>query len=223
LSRLRLLAVVLSVSAIAALAQGGKVKKSWDTFRLDHTRPYVYLEVDHIGPRAPLHDGEPRVGIFLRLRNNCSVPIVVDAFEESPDPKEHEIRIFDNVVWNPPMYGEPAATRMIDPMMMSHTDLSPILGTPAAAAQSPVQAPVQPPVPPQLPDGYYSLYGSSMTIKPGQSIYFSLPRNHVSETWHAEVFFRFDLKTGAFRSPYNFVAVYLDDLSVTPKHSEGRK
>jgi len=45
---------------------------------LDQSRPYVEIAFDHYAERLPVFAGESRVGIWLRLRNNCIVPIKVD-------------------------------------------------------------------------------------------------------------------------------------------------
>jgi hypothetical protein len=51
----------------------GKVRLS-----LDQTKPIVYIEFDHGGPREQVEDGEPAVGIWLRLVNNSISPIDVE-------------------------------------------------------------------------------------------------------------------------------------------------
>lgn len=49
-------------------------------FVIDQSKPYVYLKFDHIGPRKPVQDGEGNTGIWLRVVNNCSIPIVFASF-----------------------------------------------------------------------------------------------------------------------------------------------
>jgi hypothetical protein len=48
------------------------------TISLDSSRPYVQIVFDHFGKRIPVFDGEPSVGIWLRLYNNCILPIRVN-------------------------------------------------------------------------------------------------------------------------------------------------
>src|SRR5947209_7194252 len=50
------------------------------SFVIDESKPYVYLQLDHLGPRKPLHQGEPSTGIWLRIVNNCKVPISVPSY-----------------------------------------------------------------------------------------------------------------------------------------------
>jgi hypothetical protein len=54
---------------------------------LDPTRPIVYIEFDHAGPREPIENGEPKQGIWLRLVNNSVVPIDVEAMGTSTNSK----------------------------------------------------------------------------------------------------------------------------------------
>jgi hypothetical protein len=64
-----------------------------------------------------------------------------------------------------------------------------------------------------MPFGYLNPPSSFMTVKPGQAVLFSLPRDHVSATWHVEITFRFAAKnTSHFRAPSNFLAIYAKDL-----------
>ena len=42
---------------------------------IDSLRPYVDMVFDHLGNRQPLQGEEVRTGVWLRLRNNCILPI----------------------------------------------------------------------------------------------------------------------------------------------------
>ncbi len=46
-------------------------------FLLDGSRPYAYLQFDHVGVRKPIEAGEGSEGLWLRIVNNCVVPIAV--------------------------------------------------------------------------------------------------------------------------------------------------
>ncbi|MGD0902528.1 MAG: hypothetical protein ABR924_06255, partial [Terracidiphilus sp.] len=48
-------------------------------FIIDPAKPYVYLKFDHIGPRKPHQDGEGNTGLWLKVVNNCRIPIVFRA------------------------------------------------------------------------------------------------------------------------------------------------
>jgi hypothetical protein len=70
-------------------------------FRIDASKPYVYVEVDHVGPRPPLREGEPNDGIWLRLKNNCQVPIVIITLRASKVISGPVIGVADEVVPTP--------------------------------------------------------------------------------------------------------------------------
>ncbi len=62
---------------------------------IDATRPIVYVEFDHAGPREPVEEGEPNRGLWLRLVNNSVVPINVRANGTMTDP---EMTILPDVI-----------------------------------------------------------------------------------------------------------------------------
>jgi hypothetical protein len=50
-------------------------------------------------------------------------------------------------------------------------------------------------------------------IAPGEQLYFSVPANHVSKSWHFEIPFRLGAPDNSrTRPPYSYVAFYQDDL-----------
>jgi hypothetical protein len=50
-------------------------------FLLDASRPFVYVAFDHTGPRQQVTQGESPNGLWLRLVNNCKIPIEVRTFD----------------------------------------------------------------------------------------------------------------------------------------------
>jgi len=54
---------------------------------LDTTRPIVYIEFDHAGPREPIEEGEPAQGLWLRLVNNSVASIEVETIETTTKSK----------------------------------------------------------------------------------------------------------------------------------------
>jgi hypothetical protein len=69
-----------------------------------------------------------------------------------------------------------------------------------------------------MPYGYMLPTSSFATLAPGQSIYFSLPMDQVSNGWHVEIPFRFDLKVSSpLRSATNLVSLYQADLPSQPE------
>jgi hypothetical protein len=70
--------MILKLSLLIVLFQLGTCsQQTLQEFVLDGSNPYVYLKLDHVGPRKPAVDGEPSVGVWIRLVNNCRLPILV--------------------------------------------------------------------------------------------------------------------------------------------------
>jgi len=62
-------------------------------------------------------------------------------------------------------------------------------------------------------DGYQPGPQMLKVIPSGGEVHFSVPINHVSETWHFEIPFRLALPNKVrVRPPYSYVAFYQDDL-----------
>lgn len=70
------LKVLLSWAVAIVLALGQP-----DRFTLDPSRPFVYVKFDHFGSRKPIRQGEESKGLWLRLVNNCRLPIIVTGFD----------------------------------------------------------------------------------------------------------------------------------------------
>ena len=196
--------------------------KNFD-FLVDPSKPYVYLELDRVGPRTPLRKEEPKTGIWLRLKNNCNLPIVIVTFRASP---KNEGGVTDEVVPNPRPPGSETASSGIGSYEQGAEDLADIFLSPNSneaevrgveektkreprTADQAVRA--------ERPHGYNNGYepGTQVltVIPPGGQLPFSLPSNHVSKTWHFEIPFRLALpnKSG-IRPPYSYVAFYQQDL-----------
>jgi hypothetical protein len=62
---------------------------------LDTTKPFVYIEFDHTGPREPLRPDELARGLWLRLVNNSILPIIVRAHSSITDP---DMTILEDVI-----------------------------------------------------------------------------------------------------------------------------
>jgi hypothetical protein len=63
--------------ALALLAATALGQTSAPSISLDPSRPYIDIVFDRLGKRAPVFDGEPDEGVWLRLRNNCVLPVHV--------------------------------------------------------------------------------------------------------------------------------------------------
>jgi hypothetical protein len=50
-------------------------------FKIDDWKPYVYIDFDHLGERRSADNWGSTHGLWLRLRNNCRLPIQVSALD----------------------------------------------------------------------------------------------------------------------------------------------
>jgi hypothetical protein len=71
---LRIFCVAIMTCGVAAVAQQ-------PTLALNTSRPYVFVQFDHSGPRQPSTLGESHRGIWLKLVNNSTIPIAVRTFD----------------------------------------------------------------------------------------------------------------------------------------------
>lgn len=78
---MRTLLIFVFAMACVASAQGSLPVP----FVLDAGKPYVYIVFDHAEPRKPVERGESEQGVWLRLVNNCRVPVTVGAFDPGTD------------------------------------------------------------------------------------------------------------------------------------------
>jgi hypothetical protein len=206
---------ILQVALLGiAVAQSHSRKSSASSFLVDSTKPYVYLKVDHIGPRRPIREGEPNVGIWLRWHNNCTVPITVYTSGVENPTEDDEVGVYYSVVANPPPTGNMSVGTPGYPtpaeMAAELWGTSPPKTSPTAKL---VPARTDKPEDSKMPGGDWLDVGSLTTIFPGQSIYFSLPRNSVSPKWQVEIPFEFDLKVSS-PNTHTYVTLYEDDLHV---------
>jgi hypothetical protein len=169
--------------ALALLAGAPTAQQESQSFVRDASKPYVYIKFDHTGPREPLSPDEPTSGLWLRLVNNCRVPIIIGIF--NPGTGDPGIGLFDNII--------PIRPRMVPGR----------LAEPKQGAK-PREA---------LPAGYSSEVFSTTTIEPGSDILFSVPVNHVSAWWHMQIVFNLDVGGAVYGSePYNVVSFYWQDI-----------
>jgi hypothetical protein len=180
-------------------------------------KPYVFLEVDHVGKRKPERDGEPDTGIYLRIVNNCRMPIVIWTFSA----QDGGLGVMDRVVPNNMQMGLDNAVHLGAPLSPSYSGIPDDFLTPEmkeekerqaeehrTQAQHSSSARKVPPV------GYFvGDVFTTIPVPPGGKLQFSLPINHVSEGWHVEIPFRFDLKhKGKEREPKSALVLYMRDL-----------
>jgi hypothetical protein len=140
------------------------------SFVLDGTKPYVYLQFDHVGPRKPLHEGEPSTGLWLRIVNNCKVAISVRSYGTTTG--DIGAGVFDEIISS-----QQGLTVQADSGEI-----------PLSTDERPTQKTANEPSP-KMPEGYSAELSSVTRILPGKSLLFSVPRNHVSRDWFLRVKF----------------------------------
>lgn len=213
---LLILQIALTGSACAQPHKG----KSSANFLIDPKKPYVYLEVDHIGPRRPMSEDEPHVGIWLRLHNNCIVPIVLNTLGNG--------QVFDSVIANGyPSIGVSINDESLNkaPGYPTTQDMASMLWGAPGKSGPPSKRPANPhPATEEasMPVGYWADTGGVTTIYPGESLDFSIPRNQVSPKWHVEISFEFELDVHSeIPSAYNYVALYERQVTEKTKRTDG--
>ncbi len=156
------------------------------SFLIDPSKDYVYLKFDHMGPRKPLPSDTTSQGLWLRLMDNCRVPIIVAIFD--PGTGDPGVGVFDEVVSAPVGH-------------MAFHFKGEARPKPAAKTKE------KPPQGYSIPDTF-----STTTIAPGESLLFSVPLNHVGPYWFMEVRFYLDVGGGYFSGPESIVSFDWDDI-----------
>jgi hypothetical protein len=202
-------------------------------FLVDPSKPYVYLKVDHLGPRTPDSEQEPATGIYLKIVNNCRLPIIVNTFGAPAGAADYESGVMDRVVLNTTRYGdggiEETTTWSVSvPSLLNFPEeiLSPNMRIAKAKAQAEEREKAKARAEREKaqeeanaremagrPTGYHCSVCSFATIPPGRAVYFSVPINHVNKKWHFEIPFRFDLRVRSpIHAPKNYVSFFWEDL-----------
>jgi hypothetical protein len=176
--------------SVPALAQG-----TGEAFLLDDSKPWAYLRLDHVGPRKPALPSEGPTGIWLRLVNNCRLPIKVFTF--GSDVATQGVAVLDEVV-------------------SFEGGVTVSAGPPIDWAPPPDQH--RPPV------GYskmVELY-SVAEIPPGKDLLFSVPRDHVSNYWYMRVRFMLDLAGAHWEDSPSCYVDFFEDQIPKPSGDEDR-
>jgi hypothetical protein len=149
-------------------------------FVIDASRPYAYVKFDHIGKGVKRSDEEPDLRIWLRLTNNCGLPIMVRTTGVPDGVLEDEEGVMDIIVAiEPPRGPEVIGTRRADGTVVGRE--------PFVKAK-----------PGELPHDYWFEVGSRQAIEPGTDLLFSVPINHVGPRWSFEIPFEFDVVNGKY-------------------------
>jgi hypothetical protein len=170
-------ALLFSVILIGfAVAEAQVEPRSTDVaeqFLFNRERAFTYLQFDHVGKGTRFDESEPPYRIWFRLVNNCRVPIVIRTFGVPDGSPVGEVGVLHNVIADLPYNGAS--------------------GVPILSSDASPKLPENPVITAPMPNGYHSDVSSTATLRASESLLFSIPVNHLSETWHIEIPFRFDL------------------------------
>jgi hypothetical protein len=134
-------------------------------FVLDQSKPWVYVKFDHIGPRKPAAADEGTTGLWLRIVNNCRIPIKVRA--SGPPEGDPGTAVEDEVVPAEPMLQIFSSGGEGDRIRREEEEKEKALK--------------------RKPNGYGFEVSGVATIQPGKELLVSFPREHVSEWWYLRV------------------------------------
>jgi hypothetical protein len=156
-------------------------------FVIDPLKPYVYLKFDHIGPRTPHQDGEIGTGLWLKVVNNCRIPIVFRASGGLPG--DTEATLEDEVVED-----EPIMQIISSDQQMNESERDSKLRIESLRYK---------------PHGYSFEVSGIATVHPGKELLISFPLNHVDEYWYLRVKFALDLDRSSLAvGPFTYLPFY---------------
>jgi hypothetical protein len=180
----RLLFLILTFHLATAFAQNEHAQN----FVIDPSKPYVYLKFDHIGSRKPTQKDEGNTGLWLRVVNNCRIPILFLSFT-MPD-GEAGVGLMDEVIETEPMLQ---------------------IFTPEEEKEIAQREELRKAK--HKPEGYSSETPGVLRVQPGSEILFSVPLNHVDDDWYLRVRFALDLnKPSASVGPFTYLPFYKWDI-----------
>lgn len=192
---------LISLGTLLLITSVKDTRPGVDDFLLDPSRHYVYLKFDHVGKRDPLLPTENNKGLWLRLVNNCRVPISVAIF--NTENADQSVGVYDELV--------PSIIKA--PMPILHFPSAPRRPIPS------VQTPAE-----EMPQGYSPADTFSTTIiSPGDNLLLNLPLNHVGPSWGLQIRFYFELPgEGYGTGPYSVVSFDRQDIPEKFREPLGR-
>lgn len=155
--------LLLAVTLGLVLSQRSQAQQM--RFSRDPSRPYAYLQFDHVGKRKPTRSGESTRGLWLKFVNNSNVPMELGSFD--------------------PGTNDPGTGLLDEVLAYSGSGLSSRSANP--------------------PKGYSAEAHSSITIQPGDTVLFGVPREHVSKQWYLRVRFTLVVGKESVQQPYSYV------------------
>jgi hypothetical protein len=137
-----------------------------ESFLIEPNRPMAYLSVDHVGFGAA-EGGVRKQRVWLRFKNNCRLPISLRANGAPTDAPDDDMTLMYELV-------QPTIRGVVITEGTSHPESKRV--TPPPDTMSEV--------------------GSSVTVLPGESALFSVPRTHFGKDWEMRIPFQFRLPPG---------------------------
>lgn len=160
-------------------------------FVIDHSKPFVYLKFDHIGPRKPHQDGEIKTGLWLKVVNNCRIPIVFRASGGLPG--DIEAVLEDEVV-------------EVEPIIQ-------IIGAELEMKESERDWKLRKEKLKHKPAGYSFEISGFARVQPGEEMTISFPLDHVDEYWYLRVKFALDLNNSSIAvGPFTYLPFDIWDI-----------
>jgi hypothetical protein len=169
-----ILTMVLLCPFLSAWSQSTNRPSALPGFVIDENRTYVYLRFDHVGKGVKFSDDEPARRVWLRFVNNCRVGIVLRTFGAPEGSPKDEVGVMHRVVKD---------------VQFRIRDVEP--EPPALNAKD-----AEPRQEAKMPGGYDFDLALAETVPPGKSLLFSVPVTHLSNSWHMEIPYEFDLPRG---------------------------
>jgi hypothetical protein len=173
-------AVVIALFLLCPLAsswgQSSRTSAPSSQFVIDENRPYVYLRFDHMGTGVRFSDDEPPNRVWFRFVNNCDVGIVLRTFGAPDGSLKDEVGVIHYVEK--------------DEAILEVT--SGIGNRPPAPNEKGSKSRETA----KMPMGYDAELSSVHHVSPGNSLLFSIPVTHLSESWHIEIPYKFDVPIG---------------------------
>jgi hypothetical protein len=170
--------------------------KEATAFVLDHSKPFAYLQFDHIGTRKPLQSGEGTTGLWLRIVNNCHIPIVFRGHNAAE--------------------GDPGFN--LDNEILPEDSTLQIFATQEEGAEIERKQRERELELRHKPRGYESEVSGVIRVDPGKEILFSVPLSHVGEYWFMRVKFALDIERSSISvGPFTFLDFHKWEI---PKNDE---
>ncbi len=167
-------------------------------FVLDPSKPYVYLKFDHIGPRKPHQDSEDNMGLWLKVVNNCRIPIVFRASGGLPG--DIEATLEDEVV------EQEQGIQIVSDQEINQFERTVQLRKERLKLK---------------PEGYSFEVSGVARVQPGQVLLISFPLNHVDDFWYLRVKFALELnRSSVATGPFTYLPFGKWDI---PRNERPRK